>query len=99
MRMLLIGLVEVAEALKVAGEPTVDPFVGDVTVTPAKAAAVMAMAAIAVLINFFISLGSPGRFVCRSRCCESTEASTLAIFAVRPSCHWEGTLGVLGPGA
>ena len=45
MRMLLIGLVEVAEALKVAGEPTVDPFVGDVTVTPAKAAAVMAMAA------------------------------------------------------
>jgi hypothetical protein len=61
MRMAVIGLVELAEATKWLGDATVDPFAGEVTVTPANAATLMARAAIAVLIIFFISQISWGR--------------------------------------
>ena len=40
MRMPVIGLVEVAEAMKCAGDETVELFVGEETLTAAKAEAV-----------------------------------------------------------
>jgi hypothetical protein len=51
--MAVMGFVEVAEATKWTGDPDVEPAVGELTVTPAKEAAVRIRVVISNRIAFF----------------------------------------------
>jgi len=67
--MAVMGLADVAEATKWTGDPDVDPAAGELTVTPAKAAAARVMVVISNRIAFF-TMRTPselGCFALRSR--------------------------------